>query len=166
MSIQVRLDHSALIALFPEGSEARVELSKAVIAQFTQTVFKKHMPEDAVAAITQESNKLAAMLSEAIKNTRQEIIQNAALTHGLVKATSGGYSKPAAVLSDETVASIRQIATSHFNTEVRDATLDAINKRVEEYAERPGRFDAEIAAAVKKILDQHVLHQVQKALNL
>jgi len=43
MSIQLRLDAQALAALFPEGSEARVELQRAVITEFAKQHIKPSM---------------------------------------------------------------------------------------------------------------------------
>lgn len=44
--MKMQLDTKALEALFPEGSEARVELQNAVIANFAKKMHDKHVSED------------------------------------------------------------------------------------------------------------------------
>ena len=43
MTTQIKLDTNAMNALFPEGSEARVKLQTAVIANFTEKLFDKKL---------------------------------------------------------------------------------------------------------------------------
>jgi hypothetical protein len=59
MSIQLRLDASALAALFPEGTEARVELQRAVIAEFAKQHIKPSMVTYNVQAIVDAAKKTA-----------------------------------------------------------------------------------------------------------
>lgn len=44
--MKFQLDTAAMNALFPEGSEARVELQKAVIANFARKMHDKHVDEE------------------------------------------------------------------------------------------------------------------------
>ena len=56
--MKIQLDSSALAALFPEGSDARIELQRCVIAEFT----RRSLAKDMNASI---ANTVAAYLNEA-----------------------------------------------------------------------------------------------------
>ena len=48
MSMVIQLDTAAVESLFPEGSEARVQLTNSVIANISSKFFEKHVPVDVI----------------------------------------------------------------------------------------------------------------------
>lgn len=162
--IQLKLDQAALNSLFPEGSEARLNLQNACIAQFTKNIFERHMPEAAIEQMKKETAAFAERLATAIAGARQDIINQAAADSGLVTLKSGGhFSKPVAVLSEETIAQIKGQVVSHMNEEVRAVTTAAIEERVKAYVEHPGRFDAHIERVVRDRLGESIVAKVAAA---
>ncbi|MGL5308206.1 MAG: hypothetical protein ACRC9Y_19130, partial [Aeromonas veronii] len=71
--MKLQLDTKAMEALFPEGSEARVELQRAVIANFAKRVKDEHIDglvKQEVYKETQgiaEPRELARLMNEALK---------------------------------------------------------------------------------------------------
>lgn len=57
MTIQLRLDGPALAALFPEGSEARLELQKAVVAEFVRKHLTAAVPDDVKKLVVEQRAK-------------------------------------------------------------------------------------------------------------
>jgi 23S rRNA U2552 (ribose-2'-O)-methylase RlmE/FtsJ len=57
MTIQLRLDGPALAALFPEGTEARIELQKAVVAEFVRKHMTAAVPEDVKKLVVEQRAK-------------------------------------------------------------------------------------------------------------
>lgn len=67
MTIQLRLDTTALAALFPEGSEARLDLQRAVVNQFITQYIKPTMIRDDVMRM------VTAARSEAVAQVTKEL---------------------------------------------------------------------------------------------
>jgi len=90
MSIQLKLDGKAVASLFPEGSEARIQLSNAVVAEVLSKHLKPQYIGDAVerqifeaktSAITEVLSKMGVQskwgnisLSEEFRKTLHELI--------------------------------------------------------------------------------------------
>ena len=70
MSIQLKLDTNAVESLFPEGSEVRVQLQNAVIAEMTKRLYDKAMKE----AVNEALSGLRAVIDEKAKEVIQEEI--------------------------------------------------------------------------------------------
>ena len=66
MSIQLKLDTNAVESLFPEGSEVRVQLQNAVIAEMTKRLYDKAMKE----ALNEALSGLRAVIDEKAKEVR------------------------------------------------------------------------------------------------
>lgn len=163
--IQLKLDQAALVSLFPEGSEARLNLQNACIAQFTKNLFERHMPEEAVKHMKEQTNEFADRLSAALTGARQQIIDQAALDHGLVSTKKENFGRSlTAVLSDATVSKIKTAVIGRMDEEVREAVTTAIQERVKTYIEGPGRFDDYITRTVEAQLKLGVVAKVKAAL--
>jgi sugar phosphate isomerase/epimerase len=108
--MKIQLDSAALAALFPEGSETRVQLQNAVIAEFTRRHLKLHA-EDTQKRIDSEVRKT---IKEALEKEGVDV------TYGLV------------TFSLELKEKIRKQALEEFERACREAVREAAKEvRVE-----------------------------------
>lgn len=127
MTMQLRLDADALAKLFPEGSQARVELQNAVVAEF----IKKHVSDKLVADDVQRLIKSAK--SEAVTEVMREL---------------GVHSQWGNVVLSDTFKNklkeqVREQVTSHIHQSATDAAMTLredlgpmIEKRIELLADQ------------------------------
>ena len=101
MAVQLRLDAAALAALFPEGSEARVELQRAVVQEF----LNRHINPKTLGA---EAREVARGL--------QARILTAVLAEADIHQTGYGG---AYLLGDAVKARIRQESFEYFDDTIR-----------------------------------------------
>lgn len=121
MSIQLKLDAAAMAALFPEGSDIRLELQQAVI---NETVRK---------LVDRELTATSAFIERQCKS----IVEQALLTAGLASKVWQGVK-----LSDETEKRLKAQATEAATNAVSKAVYDAmaplvadIDARIKRYAD-------------------------------
>lgn len=79
MGVKMTLDIPALTSLFPEGSEARVDLTKAACAKVAASVGLKHLAPEVVEQLRKDvvSNvnvHLAETLKEMVGDTLLELL--------------------------------------------------------------------------------------------
>lgn len=106
MSIQLKLDAAALEALFPPGSEVRVELQNAVIAEFLRKNIKPSL--------------MGGPTMAAVAKARETVTQELLKEHGVIKGTWGEYK-----LTPEAVNALRvevKAAVSSIHDSVTSAT--------------------------------------------
>lgn len=168
MSIQIRLDAGALNALFPEGSQARVDLQACVIAEFTKKLFRQYMPDEAVKTIEAEAKKLGEELTRGISLARQDITRRAEEECGLARYStrsgSWGSKQTTVDLTPETVKQIKQQAESAFGTQVDKHATDVINERIAKLTAPGSQYDRYIERTLSEALNKSVLQKVQAAL--
>lgn len=113
MSIQLRLDVPALQALFPEGSEARLDLQRAVVSQFITQYLKPSMIRDDVMRM------VTAARAEAVAQVMREM---------------GAQSTWGAGISDSFKLQLKnEIATqasSFVSNEINEALMRSMTARV------------------------------------
>lgn len=130
MSIQLRLDAAALATLFPEGSQARVDLQQAVVAEFA----KKHIKPSAAG--------LQAMVDKARVEAVAEVMKELGLTRG-------AYSSNPVKLSDGVKYEIDQAA--------RSAVREHSRERIEDYAKSAAATIAHDAKVlVSRLVDDEI----------
>lgn len=165
MSIQIRLDAGALNALFPEGSQARVDLQACVIAEFTKKMFRQYMPDEAVKAIKREADKMQEQLTEGIRLARQDITQKAAIECGALRLKEGDrYNKPSVELAPDTIKKIRDNIAHALEGELDKQAAEIIQARVRQLTTIGGQYDRYIDLKVKEAVNAAVLQKVQQAL--
>jgi len=143
MALQLRLDATALAALFPEGSEARVELQRAVTDEF----IRKHLNSKLVA------DEVVGLLNRA----KQEAITEA--TRKLCDSHGWAYNN---VLSDTFKARIREEA-QHF---VYDETRKIVKAECERFS---NNIEQTIIDRMETLIDTtaraHVSTKLKERLN-
>lgn len=124
MNLKISLDHQALQALFPEGSEARAELSRAVVANLLQKIAVKDVK----------------FLDGHLRNKASIFVREELERQGLM--TPGTGWGPAHVkLPDATARAIRAVIEEQFG-----ALLSTTAK--EFWDNKDGRLSASIDKAV------------------
>lgn len=163
--IQLKLDHAALQALFPPDSEVRLELQKAVIAQFTKSVFWKFIPSAVIDQIKNEAATMESVVKAAIDEAKVQIAQEAAAEHGLVELKKERFSSAVtATLSDSVKRQIALTTEHQFSMLIDEAIRDAAQKRVDGLAAVGSRFDAFIDGKIKAHLEDVIIDKVHAAL--
>ena len=135
--IQLRLDAGALAALFPEGTEARVELQKAVVAEF----LKKNSPR--LEFDSQMRREIGLMREQAAELCAKEL--------GMHRSPRTMHGPPGAYqLTDPMKAQVRDLAHRAMREEAEksikplaDGVLEDIDRKIE------AQLDAEILAKVR-----------------
>lgn len=133
MTTTIRLDTNAMNALFPEGSQARVELQQCVIAEFT----RKHLKPSTIGSDIHRL--ILAAKQEAIKGALEELGCKVGPITGSV------------TLSAKLTQEIRKTASDS----VRSLTLDAVTEikpTIQDHANR----------AVNAILEREIIEAIRK----
>jgi hypothetical protein len=121
MSIQLKLDAAAMAALFPEGSEIRLELQQAVINETVRKIVDREL------SVTRNH----------IESQCKLIVEQALAAEGLTSKVWKGVK-----LSDETEKRLKEQATAAATTAVSKAVYEAmaplvadLDARIKRYAE-------------------------------
>ena len=139
--IQLRLDAGALAALFPEGTEARVELQKAVVAEF----LKKNSPR--LEFDSQMRREIALMRQQAAELCAEQL--------GMHRSPRCMLGLPGAYqLTDPMKAQVRDLAHRAMREEAEKSIkplADGVIKTLLEDIDRKieAQLDAEILAKVR-----------------
>lgn len=112
MTIQLRLDADALASLFPEGSEARIELQRAVVAEFARKHLGKLVPEE-VQTIVRKAQKEA--VTEILREYR------------IVNQWGNATSELTESFKTTMKAHVRDAVSAEINTSLK-LQIDSINK--------------------------------------
>lgn len=126
MSIQLRLDAPALAALFPEGSQARLDLQQAVVAEFVG----RHLKPRMVAA------EVMSVIEKARRDAVQEILSE-------LHVTSAWTPK----LSEKFLATLREEARAAVTVKMGEMIIDAVEEKASYVAHNAN-------AAVTRISDK------------
>lgn len=122
MSVELKLDRSALEALFPEGTEARVKLQQAVIQNFAQSYIKGS--KDTVL------NSLQPQLVEMKKQISNELMAQEEEFMKTILTKSGGAWSSSLKLTDEGKKLILREAHSKFNGLISKDLHDLTTQKV------------------------------------
>lgn len=148
--MMLRLDAAALAALFPEGSQARVDLQNAVVAEFIRKNFRDAALGDDVRKKLESAR--ADALTE-VDRARQLIMSGALEAAGLKKDSWGGWK-----LSDEGQRAVKDAAQSVVRAaavEAAEAAMPGVQAKVEDTVRvRLNQIiDSEARAAVRRHMD-------------
>lgn len=160
MSVDIKLDTNALKALFPEGTEARVNLQSAVIQNYAKPILK-----GCTDRITQEVLSELRLSLETGK-LRKEILEQAKEEIAVFWTASGGYSpvyqlteagkeKIAALVSEQVDVMFRAAVNEKLRTftEKTDALLNSYASRMTDQ-ELEARLDSKLEARVTEFIKQ------------
>lgn len=145
MTILLRLDTNAVDALFPEGTQARVELQQAVIAEIIRRQIK---PEALGESVTSQIAAARADALNAIKRARDDAAGRAFEEQGVAKSTWGGVElKPGA----------KAVINEAARQAVRDEITNVIAEQIGIQAERlRGTVTHDAQAAVNRMIDREI----------
>lgn len=121
MTITLKLDASAVHALFPPGSEAHLELSRSIVAEVLRKSFKSDMTVDVQNAISKATN---ALRSE-IEATHTRLI------NAEFERKWPGFSVKE---KSELTAAIRQRAGEEYTATIRRITGEEFDRRANDSA--------------------------------
>lgn len=151
--MRIQLDTQAMEALFPEGSEARVELQQAVLQNIIDRNFLK-MPVDHVA-------KACAEAAKAIKLPDVRAMAEAEMQK---LTTRTGWNGPAKATPAFAVH-IREAAENEVQTAVNLAVSNAIAQIDKAINERVEQHLGYFAAKVKNLIEEKLDTTAAQALN-
>jgi len=115
MTTQIRLDAGALNALFPEGSEARVDLSRAVIAAFIERLSLK------------EANRMTAAFKGHVDQAVQKFIFDKNL---------GRIDHRGSQLTDGFVDEIRATVRAEIGEAIKDEVRAGVKEKLPDVKEQ------------------------------
>jgi uncharacterized membrane protein YheB (UPF0754 family) len=154
MALQLKLDAAAIAALFPEGSEQRVELQSAVIAEFV----RKHIKTAALGPdITAQIERARKDALDAVSRARTDATDRALAEYGAKKSGWGNVT-----IEGEAKTAIATAARNEFDKLVREQLAESISKKLDSMQSDINRIselriaqlvEKEIAAAVKAKVD-------------
>lgn len=142
--MKVQLDTKAMNALFPEGSEARVQLQNAVIANFAQEIKDKHIAHEVQKVVRDTVNFIGteAQIGRLIRERIQEEFKS---------VNMGWYNT---VYKVEERGKIDKAISQHADStayEIRSKLIEDGKKLVDESLEKSkARLNEHIGAAVNK----------------
>lgn len=133
-NILLRLDSSALNALFPEGSEARIDLQQAVISEFV----KKHIKPGALGpGVLRELETVRADVLSEINRAKEEMAQKVLKDQGVIRDVFGRIElkNEAKATINEATRKVMQneiaIAAEKLRDEISGAVEAAVNRMTE-----------------------------------
>lgn len=143
--ILLRLDASALNALFPEGTQARAELQQSVVAEF----IRKNIKPNAMGEDTREQIERArGDALRAIKTAKDEMSNKVLADQGVTKDHWGRVE-----LKNEA----KQIINEAARQAVRDEIGKAITEQIEAQAQTlRGKITSDAQAAVNRLVDSEI----------
>lgn len=158
MTIQLKLDVAALNTLFPEGTEARVELQSAVIAAFT----RKHLKETALGNDVHKAiNEAKREILENLEQAKREVQIQTLKELGLRKDWAGSF----IMLGNENtlIRSLISAAVKEaLNSEIRNTIAESITKQIERHR---GTIQHDIQVALNRIVVEEVTEAVKTKIN-
>lgn len=131
MTVEIKLDTNAMNALFPEGTEARVNLQKAVIANFAKTNLK---PSQVV------QKEVMAEIDKEAKKITEEVLRELQ-----VKGPIRGWTDTW-ILKPEFEANIRKVIKEKIDQMIHSAVCAA---------------EENVARIVKSRIDDEVVRQIR-----
>lgn len=163
--MKVQLDTNAMNALFPEGSEARVQLQNAVIANFAGKIKDKYLNDEVVKAVRETvdfvgtEQKIASLIRSKLECEFQHVNQGWYSTvyklndrQKISEAVNQYATGAAGVLRDEMVKQAKPKIDSMFeytHKRVLDGVADAVTKAE---ADMLRRVEQRISAKMDEII--------------
>lgn len=156
MSIVLKLDAGALAALFPEGSEARTNLTHAVVVDFARKCIKKDFEGPAFRAL---QDVASAEAFRALQANKAEF--------GIETITKGGSWNTSVIsITDAYREKIRQ----HVESTFRDILREEVRLQLQEFEQKlpelvaPIIERAKLPEEVAKVVRQKIVEQLNHAL--
>lgn len=148
--ILLRLDASAVTAIFPEGTEARVNLQNAVIAEFVRKNIKPSLLGQDVA---DQIERARADALNAIKKRADDAKHTYLAELGV---SVDGYSR--VLLSDSVRSKIQESAKMAVHIEINSVIREQVNAAAEKLR---GTIDHDAKAAVNRLVDSEIREAVK-----
>jgi hypothetical protein len=135
MSIAIHLDSATLAALFPEGSTARADLQRGVIANF----INHHM----------KPGTFGKEISAQIEAARKSVVVDALEKLGITKRA---YSTDWRI-ADSIIAEIREHCQASVRAAIRDQVKEHLDERIEHVK---ATITHDCQAAVNRLVDAEI----------
>lgn len=166
--MELKLDAAALKALFPEGTEAHLNLQKAVIAEFVKKSFaaKNAVPEMVAQAVEHAITVHSTLLAQAIESIKQVEATKALHEEGVTQLVGGGttFARKVLHLTQDTKDRIRSEVRTAFDDAVREqikTTMEAVVKGV---PQRVKDWEDYIDAEIRKQMNGVVMSKLMEAM--
>ncbi len=143
MTVTIKLDASAIRELFPEGSEARLELSRAVVAETIRKMDTKII------------NQLTKVMAEEMKPVLNEM-ENQARIYSNNLLEQNRYDKP---LSETAKARVKSFIEVHFESVIQRL----VKEKLESLTANQQKIDERIEYIVDSKLKASDAYISQKA---
>lgn len=143
----LKLNMNVLSALFPEGTEARVELQQAVLAEVSRTYVKQALSADVqnyLRTLTQEVKQ-----STDVKGVVAKYFETSAAWNSVTKL------KPGTDLTKAITTAAENALSDQFYQQLNDR----VEALVKEYTDR---LDSRVEHAVKQRIDRLTTDAIQK----
>jgi hypothetical protein len=166
----LKMDAAAIAVLFPEGSEQRLELQTAVIAEFAKKSFSARggLDKDSIENVVRRgvdeyTSTLKTVISETVRKIQNETLKSG----GYVSETqSAGYwdRVKAVKLTPAMEQDIRNITINSFNVAVKAVIEDQLNNSVKTALANNKYWERQIEAKIDEALNSEILKLIQAAL--
>jgi hypothetical protein len=148
MSTVVRFDRNAVAALFPEGSEARVEIQNAVISTIARQAVHVKSPEQIKAIIAEHLSQVHAENIQSIRSAVEEVSR---------QWFSESWGRLTGMREDK-----KRFLTAHIEGEIRTQLEGIITAKVQ--AATDGLIDS-VIKGITDDLDRHVKRSITKTID-
>lgn len=150
MTIRLHLDTNAVDALFPEGTQARVELQQAVIAEIIRRKIKPGALGESVAAQIERARSDAL---DAIERAKAEMADKVLRDQGVTKDHWGCIE-----LKNEAKATIDEAARQAIRDEIEKAIREQVKSQVEKL-----KFEITVRTegAISRMIDSEIRNAVK-----
>lgn len=149
--MQLKMDMAALAALFPEGSEARVELQNAVVAEFVRKNIKPGaMGADFQKVLVGEARNLADQIRRGIADAKHSVFKEVGVA--IPRDEWSGVT-----LTDQQKTAIRNAAHTAISDEAKATFQKYIDERVEKLGPQIEReVDRRVGEAIEKEVTRRI----------
>ena len=146
----LKLNTPVLNVLFPEGTEARVQLQQAVLAEVSRTFVKNSLSADVQAYLRTLSNEVSQEID--VKSVVQKYFETSAAWNSTTKLKPG-------------TGLVKAIATAAENA-LSDQFYQTLNDRIEaQVKEYTDRLDSRVEYAVKQRIDRLTTDAINARVN-
>jgi hypothetical protein len=170
MSTTLQLDTNALMSLFPEGSEFRLQLRNVVVAEVTKRTFAKStaMPYDIAEAFTKAAKNYVGQMEQAMTAALQShtvTLMKDSNIGTFTKPEHWSRSLPEFKLSQEMKDRINAEVRHQFATTYKEVIAEQLPAMLEKYI-KPEMFTEYIDKRMKALLDSEVGKRVAALLEV
>ena len=170
--MKFQLDTKAMEALFPEGSEARVELQRAVIANFAKRIKDQHVSDLVRQEVYKETHgiaeprELARLMNEALKREFDKIGQWGAHTnlneHSDIAQAMRSY---VGRLQYELMADLRKEHETLMKSTLESRVSALVEQAQEELAKVETELTTRVRANISRQMNDIIKQELKKALS-